>query len=266
MNGTQLYFKLIAVCIRGQMQYRLSFFFQTLGQFLVTFSEFVVMWTLFQRFHQLGDWNFAEVAVFYGLVGVSFAIADSISTGFDRFGPMVRDGTFDRILLRPRSLILQIAGQDFTPKRIGRFIQAFVALIWGLSQLEVDLTVWRYGLIGAIVLSNVVVFVSLFLVQATISIWTIESLEAMNSLTYGGAEVARYPMTIYSEWVRKLFTYIVPLACCSYFPVVALLGQKDALGTGLAFQVCAPLLCIPFAVLCVQFWRFGVRHYTSTGS
>ncbi len=266
MNTIQLYFKFVAICIRGQMQYRLSFFFQSLGHFLTTVSEFFVVWILFDRFHQIGTWQFAEVAVFYGLVGISFSIADSISTGFERFGPMVRDGSFDRFLLRPRGLVLQIAGSDFAPKRIGRFLQALVVFCWGFIQLEIDVTIWRSGLVAMIILSNVVLFTSLFLVQATISIWTIESLEAMNSLTYGGSQAATYPMAIYSDWIKKFFTYIVPLTCCSYFPVVALLGRLDPLGTSFFFQVVSPLFAIPFALAAGLFWRIGVRHYTSTGS
>jgi ABC-2 type transport system permease protein len=58
----------------------------------------------------------------------------------------------------------------------------------------------------------------------------------------------------------------VPLACVSYFPVLALLGRRDPLGSGQTFQWLAPGIGILFLIVALQVWRIGVRHYRSTGS
>ena len=94
----------------------------------------------------------------------------------------------------------------------------------------------------------------------------LESLELMNILTYGGVETASYPLPIYHGFFRRFFTFVVPLACVGYFPVVAVLGVDDPLGTSRLFQVSAPLAGFVFLGVSIGIWQLGVRRYTSTGS
>ena len=83
------------VSIRAQLQYRASFLLNATGQFVNSGIEFVGLWALFDRFGHLAGWTFAEVAFFYGVVNCTFAIADALTTGFDRFGShYVKTGGF----------------------------------------------------------------------------------------------------------------------------------------------------------------------------
>ena len=99
-----------------------------------------------------------------------------------------------------------------------------------------------------------------------LSIWTVESLEVMNTMTYGGLQTAQYPLSIYSGGFRRFFTFVVPLGCAAYFPVVAVLGRDDPLGSALWFQYGSPLAGVLFLLATLGVWRIGVRSYTSTGS
>ena len=98
------------------------------------------------------------------------------------------------------------------------------------------------------------------------SFWTTESLEIMNMLTYGGVETAQYPMAIYQKYFQRFFTFVVPLAMVTYFPILAVLDIPDPLGTTRTWQVVAPTAGFVFFGACLLMWRVGVRHYTSTGS
>jgi ABC-2 type transport system permease protein len=109
-------------------------------------------------------------------------------------------------------------------------------------------------------------FFSLFVLQATICFFTTESLELMNTMTYGGVESAQYPIAIYAPWFRRFFTFVVPLACVSYFPLLAILGRRDPLGSPFWFQCASPAAGVAFLLAALWIWRAGVRHYTSTGS
>jgi ABC-2 type transport system permease protein len=59
---------------------------------------------------------------------------------------------------------------------------------------------------------------------------------------------------------------LLPLACISYFPVLAILSKDDPLGSNLTFQVLSPTLGFVFLGLTFYFFYFGVGKYTSTGS
>ena len=266
-DGIALLGRYFAVSIRGQLQYRASFLLTTTGQFTGSGIEFLGLWALFDRFGHLAGWTFAQVAFFYGAINCTFALADALTTGFDRFGSQyVKTGDFDRLLLRPRSTVLQLAGHEFALRRIGRLLLGLIVLAWAASVLDVPWDVARVALLALTVAGGVAFFFALMVLQASLCFWTTESLEIMNVLTYGGVETAQYPLSIYHAAFRRLFTFVVPLACIGYFPIVAVLGVDDPLGTGRAFQAVAPLAGVAFLGLSLVVWRFGVRRYTSTGS
>jgi ABC-2 type transport system permease protein len=266
-DALALYMRLLGLSIRAQMQYRASFVLLAMGQFVVTGIEILGIWALFARFGELVPWSLAQVAFFYGVVNVAFSFTDAFARGFDLFGnQFVKTGNFDRLLLRPRSTVLQVAGQEFTLFRIGRLFQGLAVLVWAVVVLDVDWTVWRIVLLGVALTATFALFYGLVICQATLSFWTTESLEIMNTVTYGGVETAQYPLAIYQRDFRRFFTYVIPLGCVTYFPLVAILGVDDPLGTGFAFQVLAPVAGFVFLGAALVLWHFGVRHYTSTGS
>ncbi len=265
-DALRLYLHYAAVSVRSQMQYRASFLMATLGHLVGTGIEFVGLWALFARFGQIEGWRLPEVALFYGLANVAFACADAAARGFDLFGNTVKAGEFDRLLLRPRSTALQLLGQELTLRRIGRLAQGLVVLLWAGAATGVVWTPPRIALALLAMAGSACLFIALVILQATLAFWTTESLEVMNTLTYGGVQATSYPLAIYEEWFRKLFIYIVPLACVNYFPVVAILGRPDPLGTPVWFQCVSPLLGFAFLLVALRVWAYGERHYVSTGS
>ncbi|MEL6181855.1 MAG: ABC-2 family transporter protein [Myxococcota bacterium] len=266
MNDARLLVRLMTVSLRSQLQYRASMFMQSVGHLLVTGIEFFGVWALFVRFGQLDGWTLAEVAVFYGVVHVSFALAEACGRGFSVFATQLKQGDFDRLLLRPRSTALQVAGTELNLKRIGRFLQGLVVLGWGLKALDIAWEPWRGALLLWIVVGAVCMFYGLMVMQATIAFWTTESLELVNVLTYGGVETTQYPVSLYRRWFRWVFTFLIPLACVCYLPVLALINHPDPLGTSVSLQIVAPVAGVVFLGAMLGFWRIGVRHYTSTGS
>lgn len=131
----RLYWRYAAISIRGQLQYRASFLMLAFGNLFATLIEFVGIWALFARFGSLRGWQLSEIALFYGMVGIAFAIAEAAGRGFDTFGNVVKAGDFDRLLLRPRSTAFQVAAQELQLMRFGQLLQASVVLTWAIMQL-----------------------------------------------------------------------------------------------------------------------------------
>ena len=114
---------------------------------------------------------------------------------------------------------------------------------------------------------GVCLFMGLVVIQATCSFWTVETLEVFNSLTHGGCEAGKFPVSIYKKWFRTLFIFVVPLACVQYFPSLAVFEKVDPMmASPVWLQWSAPAMGVLFLAAALQVWRFGVRHYRSTGS
>ena len=267
MNGLALYGRYVRASMRSQLQYPGSFLLTSAGAFLATGVDFVAVWALFARFRQIAGWGFGEVALFYAVIGTSFALADGLTRGFDVFGQQfVKTGDFDRVLVRPRSTVLQLLGYELRATRIGRLGQALV--VWAIAARLTNVAwTWKaWATLLVAVAGGMALFSGILILQATLAFWTVESLEIANTLTYGGVEAAQYPLDIYARWFRAFLTFVVPLGCVSYFPVAAVLGRADRVGLSAELLRWTPVLGFVFLAVALWIWRFGVRHYTSTGS
>ena len=140
---------------------------------------------------------------------------------------LIKTGELDRFLLRPVHPLLQIAGKEFTLRRSGRFLQGFIIFIWALTQLAIEWNIMKVGLLLLTYISGVALFNGIFIMQTTTCFWTVESVEIGNVLTYGGVEAGRMPISIYPPSLRQFFTFVVPLACVSYYPWLYILNKPD---------------------------------------
>lgn len=145
--------------------------------------------------------------------------------------------------------------------RIGRLLQGFLALIWGLSRVEVRMTIIQYIIIVLTIIGGVAMFIGLMVLQATLSFWSVQSLEIVNSFTYGGVQTAQYPMDIYKKWFQRIFIFVIPIGCVSYLPLNAVLRDGNII-----LGILAPFVGIVFYFVAQQFFKVGIRYYCSTGS
>jgi len=262
-NTFRLYWKLIGISIRSQMQHRASFLMLTVAYFLSTLVDILGIWVLFDRFKMVQGWTLEEVGLIYGVMHMGFAIAEASARGFDTFSETVKHGDFDRLLLRPIGTLFQVATSEVQWIRMGRFIQGLLVLLWSCQQLGIHFFSLTSGILAFAVVGTASLFYGLMVVQGALSFWTVETLELMNITTFGGLESGQYPMSIYRPSFRMFFTFVVPLACVAYYPVaVALHHEAFPLWAALVF----PVTGLVFLYAACQFWHLGVRRYHSTGS
>jgi len=266
MDSVKLYFKYLRLNIESQLQYKASFVMMSMGHFLITFIDFLGIWILFKRFGNLKGFSFEEAALFYGIVHMAFSITEGWTRGFDVFPRLVRTGEFDRILLRPRDTVLQVLGNDIQMMRIGRFAQGLIVLIWAVYKLNIKWTLGKSLLLVGSIIGGNFLFSGLIVLQATLSFWSVQSLEIVNSFTYGGVEASQYPISIYKPWFRKILIYIIPLATVNYFPAMSILGKKDLLNYPSWLGWISPMIGLGFFLMSLLVWRIGVKNYSSTGS
>jgi ABC-2 type transport system permease protein len=260
-HNLMLFLKLMSISMRAQMQYRASFFMLVFSYCFSTLVGIVGIWVLFDRFKLVEGWTFKEVCIIYGVVHMGFSIAECFARGLDKFDQMLIQGDFDRVLLRPAGTLIQVASSQVQLMRLGRFLQGFIVLVFGMQSLAIPLFSFQLLVILASIAGTACLFYGLIVLQGTLAFWTTESLEIMNIVSFGGVEACQYPITIYPKMFQVIFTYIIPLGCISYFPVATILGHEQS-----PFVLLFPLGGVLFLILSCFLWRVGVLRYTSTGS
>ncbi len=257
----KLYIKYLAIHIKSQMQYKVSFYLMMAGYFVVSFSMLLGVYFMMSRFNTVDGFTFQEVLIAAAVTMTGFAIGEGVARAFDMFPVVISNGEFDRMLVRPRALIFQVMAAKLELSRLGYIAQAAVVLCYAVPASGI---VWTADKIITLILMIVcggTVFCCLFLIYAALSFFTIEGLEFMNVFTDGGREFGRYPFSIYGKEVLKILTYVVPMALFQYYPLLYLIGRE----TG-RFYMFLPLLSLLFVFPAYGLWRLGLRNYKSTGS
>lgn len=258
-----IYFQYLKILLKSHLQYRASLLMLTLGQFFVTFFSFVALLLMFDRFGALLGWTLGEVALCYAVANLSFSLSECVARGFDTFQLIVRSGDFDRVLLRPRSTIVQVLGSSFELSRAGKIVQGAIALGLAIRWIDVAWTWDRIAVLCLMILSGAVIFSGVFILGACVCFWTVQGLEGVNIFTDGGREVTGYPLSIFGKGFLRFFTFVLPYATFNVIPLGYLTGRA---GGASMWSALSPLFGMLFLIPCLLAWRAGVRRYESTGS
>ena len=260
------YRHLLGAQVRSQTAYRASFAIDLATNAFIPVIDLLALLATFRVTPTLGGFTAGDVLVMYGLSASAFALADLVVGNIERIRIYVREGLLDAILIRPLGVLAQLVTVDFTLRRIARLIVALAVLVIAVTRADIPWTPARVALLGWAPIAGAVLFGAIFVAGSTVAFWWIESGEIASSFTYGGRDFTSYPINVYGQLFRRLFAYGLGFAFIGYYPALALLGRSDPLGAPDWLRWCAPAASIVAATAAAIVWRFGVRHYRSTGS
>ena len=261
MNAIKLYAKFFSIQLKSQMQYKMSFVFLVLGRFSLIAGEIVVIFFLFDRYSSVRGFTVEDILLCAASVVTAFSIAECFARGFDTFPRIVRNGEFDRIMVRPRNEIFLILAGKLEIANVSRIIPGIVILIYAVSVGNIVWTADRIFTYIMMIIAGVIVFSSLMIIYAGLCFFTLEGLEFMNIFIYGGRNFGQYPFVIYGQPILRFFTYIIPHALFQYYPLLYVLGKETN-----KLYMFTPFIAMLFVIPAYMFWRFGVRKYKSNGS
>ena len=260
-KSIQIYIKYAAICVKSAMQYKTSFLLMIFARFLIAFCDFLAITFLFSGFQELKGYTYTDVLLCFSMIQISFVLAELFGNGFQIFSGTIKRGEFDRMLLRPCSLILQVMGTKFEPARTGPLLTAAVTLFIAIRKGHI---IWDFPRICTLLfmlLGGTLLFLSLFLLGASFCFYSIEDTTLLNVLTYGAKSHGKYPIDIYGAGIMRFCTYIIPYTLIQYYPLQYLLGKTEQLRF-----VFYPFGILLFLAVCYKVWRMGVKNYKSCGS
>lgn len=257
----KVYLNFIALNLKSQMQYKMSFFLTTLGQFITAFTSFFGLYFIFSRVSAIDDFTYEQVLLCFAVMMTAFSLGEMFGGGLAVFPRMLGNGEFDRALVRPRNTILQvlIPNMDFT--RLGLFVQALMVLCYAIPISGIVWTGKKILTLCLMIFCGGALFFGLFLFKAACSFFTVQSLDFMNIFTYGARQFGKYPFSVYGNGVLKFFTFVIPLALFQYYPLLYLLDREQ----NMLFML-LPIVSLIFLIPSYIFFRFGLSRYKSTGS
>lgn len=266
IGGVRLYRRMVGAEMRSTMEYPVSFAVAVLTNVGWLALDLVAVLAVFANVDALAGWSLGDALVLYGMASTSFHLADLATGHLDDLPLWIRSGRFDTLLLRPRSVLLQVLAADVDLRSIGKLAQGVVVLAVALARADVERTPATAGLLAVSLGAGAVIYAALFVAGNAVSFWLIDSRETANAFTYGGRQFASYPLGIYGDVLRHLTRFVVPVAFTAYYPTVSLLGRHDPLGAPAWFGWLGPVAAAASVAVAGVIWRSGIRSYRSVGA
>ena len=256
-----LYFKAVGMHIKTSCEYKLSSIINFIAQFFVMFSDYFIIIALFSKFGNIKGFTLYEILLCYSIIQLGYSINDVFFKGLDDFSDIIINGMFDRLLVRPRSLLIQILASKVSLVRTSRIIQCIGIMIYSIINLDLELNLIRVIVLLLMISGSVVIFFSILLLMSGLSFFTVQGLEIKSLFTYGGKQIAQYPIAIFKKYIVLFFTFVIPYGLVNYYPYLYFLGRNDNV-----FYAFAPLGTLIFLGISLVVFKLSSNKYVSTGS
>lgn len=248
------------------IEYRTNFFLWFGFTIVYHGSAIAALWVTLHQFPSMNGWDFRQMALLYGLWMLGHAVHNTFFFTVGNVPEFVREGRFDRFLVRPLDTLFQAltVPQQIWPDELVLAIIFFVgATIY--SGVHVDLAYVAY--VPLVAAGGALIDFGITLMIATLSFWFIR-IDTLRWVVMSlEQDFTRYPISIYTRGVRFVLAFILPFAFMNYFPATYLLHKTD---TGFSLSpwvgLLTPVIGVAWTLAAYAFWRFGVDHYQGTGS
>lgn len=247
------------------LEYRENFLLWLAFTVIYHGSALVALAVILHSFPSMNGWNFREMAFLYGLWMIGHALHNTLFSNVGDIPEHIRDGEFDRLLVRPLDPLFQVIatpGQVF-PDELVLALFTFAAASW-YSGVQVDLVFVVF--VPLVALGGALIDLGLDLMIATVAFWFVR-VDALRWIVLQlEQEFTRYPIGIYSRGVRLLLTVVFPFAFMNYFPATFFLHKaENGLGLAPGIGLLTPLIGLAFVTLAYLFWRVGLNRYQGVG-
>ena len=257
----RLYIDYLKLHFKSILEYKLSFILSLISQIFVFFTYYFLIIAMFDKFSTLKGYNVYEVLLTFSIIHFGFSMNETFARGVDQFDNLIVDGSFDRVLLRPKNILLQVIGYQIDYTKIARIIQSLIVMAIALINLNIEWSALKVVCLILMLMSSVAIFFGIFLLAASYCFLTVQGLEVRNVFTDGGKHAAQYPIGIFNKIFVKIFTYIIPYALVNYYPLMYFVGKTDNIT-----YVFLPLIVFLYLIPCFIIFNKGSKNYLSTGS
>ena len=258
----KIYFRLLSQNIKMLMEYRIDFL---TGAFSFIIDQVVgigFIFIIFSQIPELAGYTLDQIVFIYGFSlipkGLDHMFTDNLwSVGYF----IVQKGDFDKYLTRPINPLFHIIAEKFQIDAAGELIMGIILVCISAGSAGVVFTPLSVVLLIVAIIFASLIYTSIKLGTAALAFW-IKVSGQVTQVFYMTNEFAKYPTTIYSDFIRTVITYIVPFAFTGYYPCVYLFtGENPLFNNGGLVIVSSVLMMIALTI-----WNRGLKAYESAGS
>ena len=263
MRYIRIYKVFILQYLKTLMEYRTDFFIGMLSFFVLQASNLIFISLVFSRIPDLNGWSYNQVLFIYGLSqiprGLDHLFTDNLWLLANSY---VRSGQFDKYLLRPINPLFHLIAERFQPDAFGEIIIGISIFTYAYLQLGLAFVFVEWLLLILVILAGIVIYTSIKLIGGSLALWTKRSQHFL-FIVYQLADFSSYPMSIFSQFIKAILTFVIPFAFVAFIPASFFLGMPVIEHTVIT---CCLVAVILWFVAYQIIWKSGLKAYESTGN
>ena len=259
-KNLKLFYLYSRYSLKSIFQARMGVVFFMLGKVFRFVFLLLLIYLVFSKTRLVKGYSLNQMIIFY----LTFNIIDSVSQilfrEVYRFRPQVVSGSFDLILLKPHHPFLRIlvGGVDFLDLFL--LIPYIFLTIYFIFQLPAsNLQLLSPILYFLLIINSIFIATAFHIIVLALAILTTEvdhTIMIYRDLTGLG----RFPLEIYKEPVRGIFTFIIPIGIMMSFPPQSLFNLL-----AYPFYLYAFLLSSILFFASLKMWSLALKKYQSWG-
>lgn len=260
IDNVKLYFSFLKASLKEMLIYRIDCIVGGISQIVTQLVEIIFIWIVFQNTENLAGWDFKQVLLLYGVTLISIGFSDFLFDALYDIGPKyIREGDFDKIMLRPVHPLISIIGSSKEFTAFGYLVLGLGMTITMLIKLAIPITILLilkiifFSIVGAAIIGAINTIFSIA------SFWTYRSNEVIWSF-YRMYTFTQYPIDIYNKFIKILITVILPFAFVAYYPTANYLKLDTYM------MYLSPIIAIILWIIAVKIWNLALNKYRSTGN
>jgi ABC-2 type transport system permease protein len=224
------------------------------------------LYVTMRQFPSMNGWTFREMFLLYALWMAGHELHNALFFNVVGVPDLVREGRFDRFLVRPLDALFQVLTVPAQLFPDGLFLAAItLAIAIPVAGLHFGVEVLLF--VPSIVAGGALIDLGISLSVAALSFWFVRVDTLRWAVMSLEQDFTRYPISIYGRAVRLVLAFVLPFAFMNYFPATFLLRkQETGLGLNPTVGVLTPAIGLAWFAVSYALWRVGLRRYQGTGS
>ena len=267
MGELKIAIQSLKMSVHTRFQYRMDSFVAALAVFIREATGIVVIYLALMKFDNINQWNVDEMLFLFSMLFVTYGFVVVLFADLRDFSRMIREGRFDRLMIRPRGLLFQLISNNADIiAAIGHGTLGVILFVVSAGRVGVTwnaTTILYY--VGAII-GGVLIQGGVFIIFSALSFYFVETRSLREIFYWNMRKFAGYPISIYNKLIQGIMIYIVPFAFVNYFPAQFLLRKPDLAEYPEIYMYIAPIVGVMVYLVAYIFWRISVKHYKSTGN
>lgn len=252
---------IVSQYIKVRLQYRGDFIIGSLGILFKNISGLFTFWILFKSISNIEGWSYDELVFIYAFSLLSITPKQIFFDNIWRLPQHLREGTFLKYYFKPLNMMFYYMSEVFDLKGLCQLLFGGISFAYASYKLGIHWSIFNITLLIFLLISSSLIMISIMIMASAVSFWVGDSTSLM-SFTYRFNEFAKYPITIFNNFLGFIFTFILPISFIAYYPSMFFL-RPNSLNF---FVFLSPIVGVVFFLIAYLLWNRGAYRYSGTGS